>query len=219
MKKVLIGLLSTILGAFGIIAVDKTIEGRVAKLEAEVSSLHALHTTAATSAWETYPTTTTATTTSHETYTTYTMPTTTTYTMLTTNLFDWNYHYNERPYFIFIDNNQVRLKITEEKYQLKSITPKSNDPQTPEENRDKYLWQIVAEGEAPVSRAGEKLYYQYYSYYSSLYTSFTSGFTTVNNDGSFVISYECATDANWCINGFPQKISFNDPNVWLPGLN
>ena len=36
---------SFFIGIFGLKAVDKTIEGRVAKLEAEVSSLAALHTT------------------------------------------------------------------------------------------------------------------------------------------------------------------------------
>ena len=137
MKKAIATFFSFILGIFGLTVVDKTIDARMAKLEADVSGL-----SVAVSSLEALHQATTA-------------PVTTT----TTNAGGF-IDVRTCPYFEFLwraGDGYVRVTITEHVYKLNHVIPQSDDPQTPEEASDRYVYDVRIKGQAPTECAGEKL--------------------------------------------------------------
>jgi len=172
MKKVFAAFLSAILGIFGFAVVDRTIEGRVARLEAEVSSLEALHNTT----WPTYPTTETTTT----------IPATTTvidadgYTVLPCPQFS----------FVYYGSEQARITLTEYKYKVARAIEKSDDPKNVLEVNGGVVYSIKVKGSVPVEFAG--LYLSVYR--TNDLTGSVSLWIAIDGNGEFAAEYEhCRT--------------------------
>ena len=172
MKKALAAFFSFFLGAFGLAAVDKTIEARVSKLEnesfsaqsamssmgVELSKLSSIHNTTLKSTGTNPNITTTAT------------------TATTLNIYAWQ-DFRECPYYDFWDfsGNNIRITIQEHRYKLNRIIPKSNNPQTLEELHDRYVYDVHIRAQVPVEYAGKEIAIAEYR-------------TTINADGTFEIN-------------------------------